>query len=155
LSASIRRHLSSIAAKLSNIPCIGGSTRPSSASESGVESILGTVTWSFAADEFRRRHGFAAVSGTEADVKDGVLTGLVKHHFDEWDKLSFVRSHCDANQIDLSQCIAVGDSRSDVPLFRAAGFSVALNATVQAREAATVALDADSLTDVLAVIPRD
>ena len=66
-------------------------------------------------------------------MKDGVPTGAVKRHFDEWDKLEFVRSHCEANQIELSQCVAVGDSRSDVPLFKAVGFSVALNATAQAR----------------------
>jgi phosphoserine phosphatase len=42
-----------------------------------------------------------------------------------------------------------------VPLFQAVGFSVALNATAQAREAADVALDTDSLSDVLAVIPWD
>lgn len=80
---------------------------------------------------------------------------MVKRHFDEWDKLAFVRSHCEANHIELSQCIAVGDSLSDVPLFQAVGFSVALNATAQAQEAATVALDTDSLTDVLEIIPWD
>jgi hypothetical protein len=47
----------------------------------------GTVTWSFAAEEFRRRHGFAAVSGTELDLDPGgVPTGAVRRRFDEWDK---------------------------------------------------------------------
>jgi phosphoserine phosphatase len=40
-----------------------------------------------------------------------------------------------------------------VPLFEAAGFSIALNATPQAREAASVALDTRDLTDVLDLIP--
>jgi phosphoserine phosphatase len=145
-----------IVSKLAEIPCIGEiDATILGLRERGIESILGTVTWSFAAEEFRRRHGFAAVSGTVADVKDGVPTGVVKRHFDEWDKLEFVKSHCEARQIEPSQCIAVGDSRSDVPLFQAVGFSVALNATTQAQEAATVALDTDSLTDVLKVIPWD
>lgn len=146
--------LSTIVAKLSDIPCIDDiDATILGFKERGVESILSTVTWSFASQEFRRRHGFEAVSGTEADVKDGVLTGLVERHFDKWDKPAFVESYCDANQIDLSECIAIGDSHADVPLFNAVGFSVALNATVPAREAATVALDTDSLTDVLEVIP--
>ena len=148
--------LADIVSKLAEIPCIDEiDATILGLRQRGVESILGTVTWSFAAQEFRRRHGFAAVSGTEAEVKDGVPTGAVERHFDERDKLEFVRSHCEASQIELSQCIAVGDSRSDVPLFQAVGFSVALNATAQAREAAAVALDTDSLTDILEVIPWD
>jgi phosphoserine phosphatase len=52
--------------------------------ERGIESLLGTVTWSFAAEEFGRRHGFVAVSGTEIALdSDDVLTGEVKRHFDE------------------------------------------------------------------------
>lgn len=148
--------LTDIVAKLSTIPCIDGIDPVLlNLRERGIESILGTVTWSFAAEEFRRRHGFAAVSGTEAELSNGVPTGAVKRHFDEWDKLAFVRSHCEAKGIEISECIAVGDSRSDVPLFQAAGFSVALNATAQAREAASVALDTEDLTEVLDVIPWD
>jgi phosphoserine phosphatase len=145
-----------IVSKLSEIPCIGEIDATVLAlRERGIDSILGTVTWSFAAQEFGRRHKFTAVSGTEAELREGLPTGAVRRHFDEWDKLDFVRTHCEENQIDLSQCIAVGDSRSDVPLFGAAGFSIALNATAEARAAATVALDTDSLIDVLGVIPWD
>jgi phosphoserine phosphatase len=57
---------------------------------------------------------------------------------------SFAASYCDANDIDLAECIAVGDSRSDFPLFEAVGLSIALNATAQAREAASVALDTEN-----------
>jgi phosphoserine phosphatase len=141
--------------KLDDIVCIDG-IDPTLAAlrERGIESVLGTVTWTFAAEEFRRRHGFAAVSGTEIDLDpDGVPTGGVKRHFDEWDKLEFVASYCAANDIDLAECIAVGDSRSDVPLFEAVGYSIALNATPQAREAASVALDTENLTDILDLIP--
>lgn len=141
--------------KLADIVCIDGIDSTLAAlRERGIESLLGTVTWSFAAEEFRHRHGFAAVSGTEVELdSDGVPNGGVKRHFDEWDKLRFVESYCEANGIDLAECIAVGDSRSDVPLFEAAGFSIALNATPQAREAASVALDTEDLTDILALIP--
>jgi phosphoserine phosphatase len=147
--------LPQVVAKLSDIACIEGIDSTLAAlREREIESLLGTVTWSFAAEEFRRRHGFAAVSGTEIELDpDGIPTGKVKRHFDEWDKLEFVRSYCEANSIDLAACIAVGDSRSDIPLFEAAGFSIALNATPQAREAASVALDTRDLTDVLDFIP--
>ena len=147
--------LPEVVAELSDIPCIEGIDPTLTAlRERGIESLLGTVTWSIAAEEFGRRHGFAAVSGTEIELdSDGIPTGEVKRHFDEWDKLEFVRSYCETNGVDLSACIAVGDSRSDIPLFEAVGFSVALNATPQAREAASVALDTEDLTDLLDLIP--
>jgi phosphoserine phosphatase len=147
--------LPQVVEKLGDIVCIEG-IDPTLAAlrERGIESLLGTVTWSFAAEEFRRRHGFAAVSGTEIELdRGGVPTGGVRRHFDEWDKLDFVASYCEAKEIDLADCIAVGDSRSDVPLFGAVGFSIALNATRQAREAASVTLDTEDLTDILDLIP--
>lgn len=147
--------LPQVVEKLSDIVCIDGiDSTLATLRERGIESLLCTVTWTFAAEEFGRRHGFAAVSGTEIDLDPGgVPTGRVKRHFDEWDKLEFVASYCAANGIDLAECIAVGDSRSDVPLFEAVGLSIALNATSQAREAASVALDTESLTDILDLIP--
>jgi phosphoserine phosphatase len=48
----------------------------------------------------------------------------------------------------------VGDSRSDIPLFGAVGFSVALNATVTATAAASVAIQTNDLNDVLKLVPR-
>jgi phosphoserine phosphatase len=86
-------------------------------------------------------------------LERGVPTGSVKCQFDEWDKRDFVTSYCDQHEVDLSQCIAIGDSRLDIPLFREVGFSVALNASPQAREAATIALDIERLTDILDLIP--
>jgi len=47
----------------------------------------------------------------------------------------------------------VGDSRSDLPLFGAVGFSVALNGTQAANAAASVAIQTDNLADVLGLIP--
>ncbi len=143
-----------LVAILSDVPCIAG-IDPTLAAlrERGVKPLLGTVTWSFAAHEFRRRHGFVAICGTEIEFsRDGIPTGRVKRHFDEHE-LEFVRSYCKANGSELGPCLAIGDSRSDVPLFEAVGYSVALNATSQARMAASVAIDTEDLTDVLDVIP--
>jgi phosphoserine phosphatase len=45
-----------------------------------------------------------------------------------------------------------GNSRSDLPAFRRAGFSVALNADDAARAAATITVDTDDLRDVLSLL---
>ena len=73
--------------------------------------------------------------------------------FDEHDKRNFVERYCIARSIPMEHCIAIGDSRSDIPLFGAVGFSIALNATPDARAVATVAIDTDDLADILTLIP--
>jgi phosphoserine phosphatase len=147
--------LEEVVAQLADIPCIQGIDETLRAlAEKQVVSLLCTVTWSFAAQEFVRRHGFSSASGTEIELEDGLPTGAVKRYFDALDKREFVESYCAENGISPAQCFAVGDSRSDIPLFDAVGFSVALNATPEARAAATVALDTDDLTDVLDVVPQ-
>src|ERR1700691_903561 len=90
--------------------------------------------------------------GMQMQVNDGVLSGIVTLYFDEHDKVRFVEEWCVQNGFSMSQVAAVGDSRSDVPLFRRAGMSIALNATPDALAAATHTLDTDDLRDVLALI---
>ena len=120
--------------------------------EAGCELLLATITWRFAAEMLAERHGFAACCGTEMDSPGGVLSGRVARHFDEHDKARFVRDWCSERSIPLSEVAAVGDSRSDVPLFALVGRSIALNATADARAAASVALDSDDLRDVLPLL---
>jgi phosphoserine phosphatase len=118
----------------------------------GVGLLLGTITWRFAAEMLRERYGFTTVSGTEMQVSDGVLSGTVSRYFDEHDKVRFVAEWCAQNGFSMSQVAAIGDSRSDVPLFRCAGMSIALNATPDARAAATQVLDTEDLRDVLVLL---
>jgi phosphoserine phosphatase len=49
---------------------------------------------------------------------------------------------------------AIGDSRSDLPLFATVGLSVAFNATATAKLAATEALDGDDLRLTLPLLER-
>jgi phosphoserine phosphatase len=122
--------------------------------QSGTHVLLATITWRFAAEFLQERHGFAAVSGTELPIADGVVTGHVSRYFDEHDKLRFVQEWCAQRSIPLADVAAVGDSRSDLPLFRQAGRSIALNATPDARHAATRVIDTDDLRDVLPFLAR-
>lgn len=146
--------LDEVARQLEEAPWIDGIDPTVTAlRQRGCDVLLGTVTWRFAAEVLGERYGFDAVSGTEMGVADGVLTGEVTRHFDEHDKLAFVRGHCEAVGASLSECVAVGDSRSDVPLFEEAGHSIALNATPDARAAADVHLETDDLADVLEAFP--
>jgi phosphoserine phosphatase len=128
--------------RLQHAPWIAGMSECLTAlGEAGSRLLLGTVTWRFAADMLADRFGFEAVSGTEMVAESGVLSGRVSRHFDEHDKLRFVEAWCVEQELDLAQVAAVGDSRSDVPLFRRVGFALALNATEDAQAAADASID--------------
>jgi phosphoserine phosphatase len=118
----------------------------------GFHVIVATITWRFAAEMLQHRYQLDAVSGTEMAAVDGRLTGTVSRYFDEHDKLAFVEAFCAARGLGLAQCVAVGDARSDIPLFHRAGLAIALNATKAARAAAHVALQTRNLTDILSLI---
>lgn len=150
------RRVEWVADALADLPVIDGIPATlAGLRDRGVDSLISTVTWRFAAEVVRARYGFAAACGTEMPCDEtGLLGGRVDRFFDEHDKRRFVERYCAERGIPLARCIAVGDSRSDVPLFGAVGFSIALNATPEARAAATAAIDTDDLTDILAVIPE-
>lgn len=122
--------------------------------QTGTQVLLATITWILAAELLQERHGFVAASGTELQITDGVVAGSVSRYFDEHDKLQFVEEWCAERSIALADVAAVGDSRSDLPLFRRAGRSVALNATPEARRTATFAIDTEDLRDVLPLLTR-
>jgi phosphoserine phosphatase len=118
----------------------------------GARILLGTVTWRFAAEMLQRRYGFDAVCGTEMQVGDGLLSGRVSRYFDEHDKVRFVEDWSAEHGFGMDEVAAVGDSRSDVPLFERAGLSIALNATEDARAVADRAVDSEDLRDVLPLL---
>jgi phosphoserine phosphatase len=119
----------------------------------GYRVVLGTIAWQFIAEWFRSRYGFDDECGTGLEVDGtGRFSGLVSAHFDELDKVAFVRAVAAEHGVAMGRCVAVGDGHSDVPLFRAVGASIALNATAEAREAATCCLTTADLRDVLPLI---
>jgi phosphoserine phosphatase len=141
---------------LADLPFIDGIAETLQAlRERNVLAIIGTGAWRFAAQVVGDRFGVSEVSGVEMRMREaGTLSGHIEKHFDELDKVAFVRAYCSRHGVAMSQVVAVGDARSDIPLFGAVGFSVALNATPAAQAAASISLRSDRLPDVLAVIPR-
>jgi phosphoserine phosphatase len=135
------------------IPTIRGMAETISAlHEHGISTLIVTVSWSFAARVLAKRHGMGGYAGAEMSEENGILTGRVGRHFEAEDKVRFVRAFALERGFALDQCAAVGDSRSDIPLFREVGFSIALNATEQARAVATRSLRTGDLRDVLPLL---
>ena len=149
--------LAQVEDKLRDIPIIDGLPQTIEALRSrGIPSIICTVTWKFAAEIVAKRYGFVGASGCEMSLThNGLLSGKVSKHFDEYSKLNYVREYCTVHGISMDSVFAVGDSRSDIPLFSAVSFSIALNATPIAKQAATCSLDTKWLPTMLTLLPRE
>ena len=117
--------------------------------EAGLVPYVASCTWSFIGAYLARRFGFAGWCGPELEVVDGVFTGRVARDADERAKPAFARERAAALGVDLAACRAVGDSRSDIPLFETVGASLALNASEAARSAATHVWDGADLAEAV------
>jgi phosphoserine phosphatase len=114
-----------------------------------LEPHLATLAWEPVGRHLTRRYGFAGFCGPRLVTVDGRYTGAVEHSFDEYDKLASAVAVAAKAGVPLSACAAVGDSRSDLPLFAAVGFPIAFNATPVAQRSARHVVDGDDLTVVL------
>jgi phosphoserine phosphatase len=142
--------LDEIASLLGGIPVVRGiETFVSRLKARNTSVVLCTITWSFAARIFQQRYGFDACCGTEMGEADGYLTGVIGRHCNEFDKLAFATAYCATHGVPMDRCAAIGDSRSDIPLFQHVGLAVAFNGTSEGRAAAHVSVDSDDICDVL------
>ncbi|MEW1860273.1 HAD-IB family phosphatase [Streptomyces sp. NPDC088194] len=116
--------------------------------------VLATLAWSPVGGHLAERFGFHAFCGPRLETADGRFTGRVARHFDEHDKRDFARAQARESGLSLRSCAAVGDSRSDLPLFASVGLSVAFNGSAGARAAATATVDDGDLRSVLPVLGR-
>jgi phosphoserine phosphatase len=116
--------------------------------------VLATLAWSPVGSYLAARFGFHSFCGPRLEIADGRFTGSVARHFDEYGKRDFALTQARNLGLDSRACGAVGDSRSDLPLFASIGLSVAFNASEAARAAATATVDDDDLRGVLPVLSR-
>ena len=149
------RSIADVAEAMSQAPCIDDIHEGvEHLASRGVDALLCTVTWTFAAQCVADRFGFSAVSGTVMRVDgDGVLEGRVARYFEPEDKVAFLREYCESRRLSMHEVVAIGDGQSDLPMFDAVGFSVALNASPAARAAASVSVDSRSFLDALRAVP--
>ncbi|MBC9715874.1 HAD family phosphatase [Streptomyces sp. TRM66268-LWL] len=120
----------------------------------GLVPVLATLAWSPVGSYLTDRFGFHAFSGPRLETVDGRFTGRVARHSNEYGKRDFALTQIRELGLAPRSCAAVGDSRSDLPLFASVGVSVAFNASAGARDAATVAVDDDDLRGVLPALSR-
>ena len=110
---------------------------------------LATLAWDPVGAYLCAKFGFDGACGPRLDQRDGAYTGLVAHHFDEFDKRDFALQTAASLGLEASQCAAIGDSRSDLPLFAEVGLAVAFNASEAAQAQATASVSGPDLRAVL------
>ena len=120
-----------------------------------IEAVIATASWSFAAQALADLWGFDAVRGVELEVDPATstFTGRISRDCEPEDKIAFVVDRCERLGVGLDEVVAIGDGRSDLPLFSAVGFSVALNASPEVQAAASMSVDSQSFLAALRAVP--
>ncbi|OEJ28576.1 haloacid dehalogenase [Streptomyces agglomeratus] len=140
---------------LDGLPLVSGITETVGwCRRNGLVPVLATLAWSPVGSYLTDRFGFHAFSGPRLETVDNRFTGRVARHFDEYDKRDFALAQARELGLAPRSCGAVGDSRSDLPLFASVALSVAFNASAGARAAATLTVDGGDLRGVLPALSR-
>jgi phosphoserine phosphatase len=139
-----------VAAWLEELPLIAGIDAVVAwCVERDVEPVLASLAWQPVAEAIARRHGLTANGGPRVRVVGADYAGTVAEHFNEYDKRNRALQFAAGRGVSIDHCCAIGDSRSDLPLFEALPASLALNAGTAARAAASAAIDTEDLRDVI------
>lgn len=110
---------------------------------------LATLGYEMCARSFQKRYGFDEVRGTTMEIKDGLITGRKLKIFEEHEKALFLRKLSKTLRVPLGDTVAVGDSRTDREVFKAAGFGIALNQDGFLKKLADVDLKSRDLRVIL------
>jgi phosphoserine phosphatase len=114
--------------------------------------VLATLAWDAVGAYLCDRFGFDLACGPRLEVVDGRYSGRVAEHLDEFGKRDFALGVAAGLGVPPARCAAIGDSRSDLPLFAAVGTAVAFNASPAARAAARLHADGPDLRVVLPLL---
>lgn len=136
---------------LADLPLVGGIPEVLEwCRANDVGAYLATLAWEPVGRYLCERFQFAGACGPRLSQQGGTFSGLVEEHFDEFDKRDFALRTALGLGLQPSCCAAVGDSRSDLPLFAEVGCSVAFNANEALRAVATASVAGPDLRAVLA-----
>ena len=92
---------------------------------------------------------FDGYYGSQYEVIEGKFTGEITHYVSATHKVDCLMDFCHKQQIQLEECIAVGDGETDLPVYKKCGFSIALNASEAVKKKASYAIETDDLLDII------
>jgi phosphoserine phosphatase len=115
-------------------------------------SVLITAGPIQVADVLGRQFAFDGVYGSLYEVKSGRFTGRITSHLGSSGKLDCLEEFCFRHGIDLEHAVAIGNSESDLGLFRRCRRSIAINYTDILEGQASEHIITDDLSDVIPIL---
>lgn len=101
-----------------------------------------------------QKYGFDYSISNHLLHENGILTGDVRIHVHNDQKAEWVRKIQNEFGVKPEESMAIGDSKGDMEMFRAVGFSVAFNSSCQDLEdIATACARSQNLADVIPLLP--
>lgn len=144
------RSVAEVRALLDELPLVDGIAETVAACRGrGFTPYVASLAWTVVGEWLCECLGFAGCYGSVLEVKDGVFTGRVVSAADEAGKAAYAQEVCVELGCDAGECVAVGDSRSDLELFAFVGRAIAFNGNEAARAAASASVEGASLTAIL------
>ncbi len=120
--------------------------------ERGVKSVLVTAGPIQVASIVGNMFGFDAVYGSLYEVRNQKFTGRITTHLGQGGKLACLEDFCAKNGISLGQCLAIGDSESDIEIFRKCGKSIAINYSDALKGEASEYIVTEDLQDIIDIL---
>lgn len=112
----------------------------------GLQVIVTTDNPDFLCQYLVQRYGFNGFVSSKVAVKDGTVTDNIEPLPD---KRLGIRKYCAWMSVPLSKVFHVGDGLNDVPVFRAVGYSIALNTDLdKVKKTASHQMKTDDLLDI-------
>lgn len=117
--------------------------------ENNIKSILVTAGPIQVAEVLRNRFDFDNVYGSIYEINEGKFTGKIVKHLGDTGKVESLKSYCEKNSVSFEDCVAIGDSASDIKVFEKCKKSIAINYSQKLLGLADVYLITENLCDVL------
>lgn len=117
--------------------------------ENNIKSILVTAGPIQVAEVLGNRFDFDNVYGSIYEINEGKFTGKIIKHLGDTGKLESLTSYCEKSSVSFENCIAIGDSASDIKVFEKCKKSIAINYSQKLLGLADVYLKTGNLCDVL------
>ncbi len=116
----------------------------------GSKTLLVSGGFSFFANQIGNTIGFDYVKSNILEIKNGILTGLVKKPIlDEHSKLKIMKQIAKINNIDISDSIAVGDGANDIQMIKQAGIGVSFRGKSKLRNISDINITNGDLSSIL------